>query len=165
MKYLDDNEIDYSTLLHSPVFSSADHARLAHLPARYIVQTKMMNIDGQFWMAAFSSDRAVRCDLLSALFEGRSVREASAEEILEYIPSSSVDAVPPFGNLYGLRVLADAQLMHGKRIVFSACSRTRSIFMRWIDYERLVHPVVLEFCESPLHFEAEEWLTEDSVFR
>jgi Ala-tRNA(Pro) deacylase len=146
LKYFDDNEIYYSILIHPPVFTSADQARMAHLPERYIVRTELMNIGGQFWMVVFPADRTIRKDLLSMLFDGKGVRDATEEELLFYFPSCHTMTVPPFGNLYGLQVIVEASLMHGMRIVFSACSHTKSILMRWIDYEQLVRPVVKEFC-------------------
>ena len=52
--------------------------------------------------------------------------------------------VPPFGNLFALRVIADPTLFENEKIIFNAGDRGFSVAMRSEDYRRLVNPEVVE---------------------
>lgn len=55
-----------------------------------------------------------------------------------------VGGVPPFGNLFGLKVIADRRLFENEKIVFNAGDRRFSIAMRSSDYKRLVDPDIAD---------------------
>ena len=48
--------------------------------------------------------------------------------------------VPPFGNLFGLEVVVDPQLLQNEKIVFNAGDRSFSVGMKSADYQRIVAP-------------------------
>jgi prolyl-tRNA editing enzyme YbaK/EbsC (Cys-tRNA(Pro) deacylase) len=72
------------------------------------------------------------------------LRFATPEELLA-LTGCVPGAVPPFGNLFGLPVLADEALAAREEIVFNAGSNTRSIVMPCAEFLRLsrarVHPL------------------------
>jgi Ala-tRNA(Pro) deacylase len=53
--------------------------------------------------------------------------------------------MPPFGNLYGLRVFADESLTRDKEIAFNAGSHLELIQLGYDDFERLVNPSIGDF--------------------
>ena len=53
--------------------------------------------------------------------------------------------MPPFGNLYGMRVYVEKSLAEDKEIAFNAGSHTELVRMAYADYERLVGPTVVAF--------------------
>ena len=50
--------------------------------------------------------------------------------------------MPPFGDLYGQRVFADASLVGEPEMVFSAGTHTDCIRMHYYDFVEIAHPVV-----------------------
>jgi Ala-tRNA(Pro) deacylase len=53
--------------------------------------------------------------------------------------------MPPFGNLYGMKVFAAESLRQNPEIAFNAGSHTEIIKMAWSDFERLVQPRIASF--------------------
>ena len=53
--------------------------------------------------------------------------------------------MPPFGNLYGLRVYVDTSLTRDKEIAFNAGSHLELIQLAYSDFERLVEPTSADF--------------------
>jgi Ala-tRNA(Pro) deacylase len=51
--------------------------------------------------------------------------------------------MPPFGNLYGMEVLAAERLAEDEEIAFNAGSHTELIKLAYADFERLVKPRVV----------------------
>jgi Ala-tRNA(Pro) deacylase len=148
MKYLTDNDIEFSVLKHSPVKSAFDISLAAHLPVRYIVQIVPIQIDGHSWMIILPADRKINFNAICRILHAKDIRDGHEKDWSIFFPNCELSTLPPFGNLYGFQVLADISLQEGKRIIFSACSNTQSIFMRWDDYTRLVQPLVAEISKA-----------------
>jgi Ala-tRNA(Pro) deacylase len=55
--------------------------------------------------------------------------------------------MPPFGNLYGMRVFVDETLSRDKEIVFNAGSHRELVRLAWEDFERLVQPKLMNLVE------------------
>ena len=53
--------------------------------------------------------------------------------------------MPPFGNLYDLKVYVDAVLAEQPHIVFQAGSHVETIKMTYWDFANLVQPKVVDF--------------------
>jgi Ala-tRNA(Pro) deacylase len=71
-----------------------------------------------------------------ALLGTRTLRFATPEELLA-LTGCVPGAVPPFGNLFGLPVLADAELAARQTIAFNAGSNSVSLLMGGADFARL----------------------------
>jgi Ala-tRNA(Pro) deacylase len=52
--------------------------------------------------------------------------------------------MPPFGNLYGMRVFVDESLSRDKEIAFNAGCHRELVRMPWDDFNRLVQPTLLK---------------------
>jgi Ala-tRNA(Pro) deacylase len=52
--------------------------------------------------------------------------------------------MPPFGNLYGVPVYADASLAKDEEIVFNAGTHQDTIRMKYADFARLAQPRILD---------------------
>ncbi|RPI04799.1 MAG: YbaK/EbsC family protein [Ignavibacteriae bacterium] len=147
LKYLVDNDVEHSVLTHGPALSAHEIAQATHIPERFVVQTKLMKIDGYCWMIVLSADRNINHQAVSRALHAKNIKEGLENDWSFFFPNCHTSTIPPFGNLYGFRVLADASLQEGKRIVFSACSSTQSVFMRWEDYAHLVQPLIGEISQ------------------
>ena len=52
--------------------------------------------------------------------------------------------MPPFGNFYGMRVFVEPHLAADAQIAFNAGTHTELISMAYQDFERLVHPRLVD---------------------
>ena len=107
-----------------------------------VVQAMLVAIDFTPWIAVFPEGAAPDLRRLARALDGRSVRAISAIEAAQYFDGCEVGAVPPFGGLYGLPVVADAALRDQKRLVFHAGARLDAIELRSDDWFALEQPRV-----------------------
>jgi Ala-tRNA(Pro) deacylase len=79
-------------------------------------------------------------DLGARLGLGRAlVQLATSADLAEYFPDCESDAIPPFGNRYGMPVYLDVALTSCETLVFQAgTSAETRIEAR--EFKRLVHP-------------------------
>jgi len=147
---LDDQHVKYVVISHSKAFTAQGIAAISHISGREVAKTVIVKLDGALGMAVLPA--SFQIDLL-ALKNVTGVREAdlaSEREFKQHFPDCETGAMPPFGNLYGIPVYVDKTLTQDKEIAFNACSHHELIKLSYADFERLVHPVVLDFAATPV---------------
>ena len=73
---------------------------------------------------------------------GAPVELAREDEFCPLFPACEIGAQPPLGDLYGVPMYVDADLLADDDIIFNAGSHTDAIRMKREDFERLAHPAV-----------------------
>jgi Ala-tRNA(Pro) deacylase len=145
VSFLDRNEVDYATLAHSEAYTARAVASAVHLPATEIAKTVMIKIDGELAMAVLPASRDVDLEILEAVLGADRVRLAGESHFKRHFPDCETGAMPPFGNLYGMKVFVDEGLTHDRVIAFQAGNHSEAIRMAYQDFARLVRPEVLSF--------------------
>ena len=144
-EYLDKHEIKYVTIRHSPAYTAQEVAASAHVPGRELAKTVMIKLDSDIAMAVLPASFHVDLNRLREITGARRVELAAEDEFKDLFPACEVGAMPPFGNLYDMRVFTDASLAEDEEIAFEAGSHTELIRLPYSDYVRLVEPVVVQF--------------------
>ncbi len=144
-KFLDDNNIKYVSITHSSAFTSQEIAASAHIPGKELAKTVVIKIDGKLAMAVIPGSYKIDLHILKEMLGNENIRIASEYEFVDKFPECEIGAMPPFGNLYDMEVYAAASLAEDEEIAFNAGTHTELIKMSYKDFERLVHPKVIEF--------------------
>ncbi len=141
--FLDSQNVKYVVLSHSPAYTAAGIAELAHIPGKELAKTVIVKIDGALAMAVVSASQHVQLKSLKAATFAKAVELATEDEFKEKFPDCEVGAMPPFGNLYGMPVFADESLSRDKEIAFNAGSHRELVRIAWDDFQKLVQPRVM----------------------
>ena len=142
--FLDGAGVNYITITHSSAFTAPEVAASAHVKGREFAQTVVVRVDGRIALAVVSANHHVDVESLRRLTGAKRVEIAGEREFKSLFPECEVGAMPPFGNLWGMDVYADARLAEDVDIAFNAGLHTELIRMRWDDFERLAKPRMLE---------------------
>ena len=121
-EFLDRYGVRYVTINHSRAYTAAEVAESAHVAARDFAKTIVVMVDG----------------------ETSHVRLATEAEFRDRFPDCELGAMPPFGNLYGMRVFVSSLLAEEPEIAFNAGTHTEVLKLRYEDFAKLVKPVVLD---------------------
>ncbi len=141
-RFLDDHNVRYVSIQHSPAFTAQETAASAHIPGRELAKTVMIRIDSVMAMAVLTATKRLDLESLRQAAGAEAVALASEAEFKSIFPDCEVGAMPPFGNLYGGKVYADKALAEDEQIAFNAGSHAELIQMAYTDFERLAEPVV-----------------------
>ena len=131
--YLDEHDVQYVTISHSPAYTAQ----------RIAEQTVIVKIDGQYAMAVLPASRRVDLDHLKSALGADDVVLASEDEFKRLFPDCELGAMPPFGNLYDMGVYVAGELTEDEEIAFNAGSHTELVRMAYKDYANLVTPRVV----------------------
>lgn len=143
--FLDENHIKYQTLNHTQAFTAHEIAATSHVPAKELAKTVIVKVDGKMMMTVLPASHRINLLKLEEALHADYVELATEDEFSSIFPGCSVGAMPPLGNLYGLDVVVAERLTQDKEIAFNAGTHTELVKMSYSDYERLVHPIVIQF--------------------
>lgn len=149
MDHLDSNGVKYVVLKHSPAFTAQEIAASAHLPGKELAKTVMVKVDGAMGMAVLPASSMIDFTRLRDGIGASRVELATEQEFKGHFPECEVGAMPPFGNLYGMKVFVDSRLTEDVEIAFNAGTHKELVRLPYDDFERLVRPEILEFGAHP----------------
>ncbi len=141
--YLDQHEVEYVTISHSPAYTAQRIAEITHIPGKELAKTVIVKIDDKFAMAVLPASRRVDLRHLQEALGADDVVLASEQEFKALFPDCEVGAMPPFGNLYDMGVYVAEQLTEDDEIAFNAGSHTELVRMSYRDFASLVTPQVV----------------------
>jgi Ala-tRNA(Pro) deacylase len=150
-QYLKDNQVTYTIQKHETTFTAQESAARSHVPPRVFAKTVIVKLDGALAMAVLPANAHVSLGALRDQTGAQDVQLATEWEFKDAFPDCEMGAMPPFGNLYNMRVYADETLAEHKDIVFNACSHEELIRMPYSDWIRLVRPKVMELTSHREH--------------
>ena len=142
-EYLDDNNVEYITISHSPAYTAQRIAELTHIPGKELAKTVIVKLDGEFAMTVLPASHRVDLDYLKRGVEADNVEVASETEFKDLFPDCEVGAMPPFGNLYGMDVYVAEKLTEDEEIAFNSGSHTELVRLSYEVFEQLVSPTVI----------------------
>jgi Ala-tRNA(Pro) deacylase len=143
--YLDSNQVKYVSIVHSRAYTAQEIAAGVHVKGKELAKTVMVKAEGENLMLVLPASHRVDFDKLHTALGKPDARLATEAEFRDLFPECEVGAMPPFGNLYGIRVIADPSLAKDEEIVFNAGTHTEVIRMSYADFVRLVKPEVMAF--------------------
>jgi prolyl-tRNA editing enzyme YbaK/EbsC (Cys-tRNA(Pro) deacylase) len=151
---LTENQCWFETFEHEPVRTSEEAVRtrpgysLRQGAKTIVVRVRTPRNEKRFVMLVFPADLKFNNSKVKALLDAKDIRFATPEEVTMLTDGIESGGVPPFGNLFGLEVVADCGLFENERIVFNAGDRRFSVAMKSADYRELVDPTVADIAQK-----------------
>jgi Ala-tRNA(Pro) deacylase len=149
-QFLDSQKIKYVLIKHSPAFTAQEIAASAHIPGKELAKTVMVKLDDQMGMAVLPASYRVDFEGLKKLSGAKTVELASENEFQRLFPECEIGAMPPFGNLYDMKVFVAKPLAEDDEIAFNAGSHAELMKLHYADFAKLVKPTVGDFAEQEL---------------
>jgi len=142
--FLDKNDVKYLSIVHSAAYTAQEIAASAHISGKELAKTVIVKLDGVLAMVALPASTNVDFRLLKRVSGADEVELAHEAEFSDFFPECETGAMPPFGNLYQMRVFVDRMLADDEQIAFNAGTHTELIEMSYGDFERLVRPEIAQ---------------------
>ena len=147
-KFLDSNHVPYEFISHPREFSATRTCQAAHISGNEFAKTVILKVDGKLYMGVVTANQMIYPGYLKNFFKAHKIELANESEFKNMFPDCEIGAMPPFGNLYGVDEFISMDLTKDEYIAFNAGSHTEMIRMKYSDFEKLVHPKIIN-----LHYE------------
>ncbi len=144
-KYLDENSIEYVTIIHSKAFTAQQIASSAHISGIELAKTVIVKIDEKYALAVLPAPEKISFQLFAEKVGARKVKLATENEFKDLFPDCQIGAMPPFGNLYNISTYMSPDFSDNKMITFNAGSHEELIRMKFSVFKNLVKPEIVHF--------------------
>jgi Ala-tRNA(Pro) deacylase len=143
-RFLGERGVRYEVIDHPLAYAASDVARTSHIGPRMLVKAVVVDADGKPWMVAVAATQKVNLRKVAEALGVRHARLEKESDLAVLFGDCEPGAMPPFGNLYGMKVVADPVLDMDREIAFNAGDHTTVVKMAFEDFERLVQPLQAE---------------------
>ncbi|PIZ51654.1 hypothetical protein COY27_02975 [Candidatus Woesearchaeota archaeon CG_4_10_14_0_2_um_filter_33_13] len=140
--FLNEQEVKYEIVHHKPTPTSEDSARERGESIKIGAKALLMKAD-QFLLVVIPADKRLDSKKLRGILKTKKLRFSTEDELKE-ITGMEKGALPPFGNLLGLRMIVDKTIFNEEWMAFNAGSLTDSIKMKTEDYKRILTSLELQ---------------------
>ena len=147
-KILTENHFEFETFEHEPVRTSEEASKIRtgytidQGAKAIIVRVKKPGEGKIFAMFVVQGSKKFDVQKVKEQFGLSDIRFAIEEEVLKITDGVLPGGIPPFGNLFGLKVYVDRGLLQNEKIVFNAGDKSFSIGMKTDDYVKIVNPFI-----------------------
>ncbi len=136
-QYLDDQHIDYDTLVHRFSDTAMENAEAAHVPGARLVKAVVLKDDTGYLMAVLPATHHIDFPTLKQTLD-RDVEMVEEEELRTLFDDCDTGAIPPVGIAYGLQtILEDMVPTHGD-LYFEAGDHKTMVHLKADAYGRLL---------------------------
>lgn len=144
---LEQYHVPYSAISHIPTYSAQYAAAVLHVPGKEVAKTVVLRDGKKTFLAVLPASYHINLKKLSASL-GTPIGLLEEMKCNKLFPDCEPGAVPPFGELYGLPIVADESLAGDPEIIFCAGTHSEGIRMSYRDFAHLVKPRVCSFGEK-----------------
>jgi len=141
---LNKEKIEHEVLEHKPVFTSKEAAAVRGTELKQGCKALICKTEEGFIQTVVSGVKELDIFKLQKMTLFKKIELANAKEVRKST-GCNIGSVPPFGNLFDLKVYFDKSVVDNDVVAFSAGTHTKSIKMKAKDLAKVVNPIVGEF--------------------
>ena len=151
-RYLDQQQVRYEVSEHRWSRSSAQTARLAHVPPRSIAKSVILEDDAGLVMAVVPADKYVMLGRLARLLRRHELHLSDEQRIAAVFADCDRGAVPPVGMAWGIDTVVDEELQDFDPVYLEGGDHQRLLRVSRDQFRALMHTARHgSFSKSPLH--------------
>lgn len=147
IKLLDETNIPFTQSKHAETITSEDAARVRGVDLKTGAKAMIAESKGIFYQFVLPGNRKIDWKLVKSHLGIKDISLAKEDDVEQKFGLKR-GSVPPFGNLFGIKVFYDDKLLENEFVNFNAGSLTDSVQMRTKDLVKVVKPEVFLFSKD-----------------
>ena len=132
----------YEPIKHRTVYTAYDKAQTLHLAEKMVGKTLVLKIDKGISVALIAANKNLDKNKLKKLAKAKKIDFVSEKIIKNKLKGVKVGAIPPFGNLWGLRTFIDKSLLKEPKIIISGGDYNWSIKISPANFKKLIPDLI-----------------------
>lgn len=138
IKFLEKGKTKYEIIQHKTVYTAFDKAQTLKVPEKMVGKTLILKTDGKLAIVLIPENKILDKGKFKKLLKAKKVELVSERLIKNKFKGVKIGAIPPFGNLWGLKTFIDNSLMREKEMILNSGDYEFSIKMKPKDFKKLV---------------------------
>jgi len=140
---LDEAKVPYQVYNHPLAYTAQEIAAKQHVSGNEMAKVVMLETDDRLVMGVVRGNDKISLHAVEDSLGVRNARLATEDEFIARFPQCEIGAMPPFGNLFGVKVYVDPALEKDEYIYFNAGNHVQTVRLKYKDFARLVQPTVV----------------------
>jgi len=140
--YLQENKVKWKTIPHTPWYTAQEIAASAHVAGKRLAKTVIIKLGEELAMVVLPAYEHVNFSQIKEITGESDVDLARESDFKSRFPECEVGAMPPFGNLYDMKVFVSNNLSHDQ-IAFNSGSHSELMEISYKDFIDLVKPKII----------------------
>jgi Ala-tRNA(Pro) deacylase len=136
--YLEQCGAEYDLCAHSHSHSSAETARLAHVPEHQLAKSVILEDDRGYVMAVIPADSRVQVGTLARMLGRSELHLTDEPKIAAMFGDCEIGAVPAFGMAWGLETIVDDELEKNAEVYVEAGDHQQLLRMSHDQFSQLM---------------------------
>ena len=151
---LDEAKIPYEVYNHALAYTAQETAAKQHISGNELAKVVMLKAAEKLVMGVVRGNDKISLRAVEDSLDVRNVWLATEDEFIARFPECEIGAMPPFGNLFGVKVYVDPALEKDEYIYFNAGNHVQTVRLKYKDFARLVQPKVVRLVGERSRFAA-----------
>jgi Ala-tRNA(Pro) deacylase len=140
---LDEANIPYEVYNHALAYTAQEIAATQHVSGNELAKVVMLEADDQLVMAVIRGNDKIDLHTVEDSLGVHRARLAMEAEFIGRFPECEIGAMPPFGNLFGVKVYVDPALAKDEYIYFNGGNHVQTVRLKYKDFAQLAQPTVV----------------------
>lgn len=136
--YLEERQVSYNLIPHTPTDTAFNSAKAAHIPAQCVVKGVLLNDQRGYMLAAIAATRSLNLGRLNTLL-GRRLRLTAEAELAGIFSDCIPGAVPALGEAYGIPTMWDSPLAFQPGFYLEAGNHCELVRVGYFDFMKLMN--------------------------
>ena len=151
-RWLEQRDARFDVCAHPHSRTSAQTARVAHVPPHQLAKPVIVEDDAGCVMAVVPGDRKVKLGQLARLLERKNLRLADEDRIAELFTDCDRGAVPALGMVWGVETIVDDELETSEFVYLEGGDHECLLRLSHAQFHELMLAVRHgQFSAAPLH--------------
>lgn len=129
---------------HEPILTIEDMIKIQKDDPKNHVKSLIFMADKRPMLLVVRGDRRVNSNVFKKLLKLSDFRLATEDEV-KRTTGLEVGAIPPFGNIFDIKIYLDDAILERDSLIFCAGDPAVSIRMKTKDYKNIVNPTIASF--------------------
>lgn len=149
VRYLQRQRIPFARRWHPRAVTAQELAHSMHVSGYRIGKTVVLDVDGETYLAVVPAPARIDAARVAEELGADSAVLRDEEEFADLFPDCELGSEPPFGQLYGLKVLVDESLAGDEPLLLRAGSHEEVIELTGDDFLAIEKPTVARIATWP----------------
>lgn len=142
------NGVPYSVLSHNEAFTAQEFAAAQHVSGRQVLKVVLLRSAEELLMLVTNAVCKVDLTKAQAALELPDLALATEEEFKYLFPGCEPGAMPPFGQLFGLKVWVDRAIPADEDVYFKAGNHFEAVRISYADFVALTGAELVDACSQ-----------------
>jgi len=142
INFLEKAKIKYELVKHRTVYTAYDKAQTLHLAEKMVGKTLVVKMDKNPALVLIPANKNLDKEKLRKIAKAKTIDFLKEAWMKKNLKGVKIGAIPPFGNIFGLKTFIDNSLLKQPKIIINGGDYNWSIKISGPSFKKLIPDLI-----------------------